>query len=170
MEGGRECKITQGEHSGSLYALNCCSTTDFQRPAYNRTRGKRGNKESTETTAAWESLGAPRATHAPRNYNQRSLRACVRACTLNTQPDVFQASQPATAFHVKTAARLAWALQFRSLLRVNKVSSWRRRIRSEERESTSALYCQHWQLIFRCKNALHSFRFRSTVFLHLQEH
>lgn len=29
--GRRERKITDGEHSGSLYTLNCCTTTTFQR-------------------------------------------------------------------------------------------------------------------------------------------
>lgn len=51
-EGGRERKITQGEHSGSLYTLDCCSTTKFSEAHIQKGTGKRGNKESTETTVA----------------------------------------------------------------------------------------------------------------------
>lgn len=41
----REAKITDGEHSGSLYTLNCCSTTTFQRPADKTARGEEGSKK-----------------------------------------------------------------------------------------------------------------------------
>lgn len=50
--GGREHKITDGEHSGSLYTLNCCSTTTFSEARIQKGTGRRGKQESAETIVA----------------------------------------------------------------------------------------------------------------------